>query len=111
MPRPTIKPHAEMTEADYEALADWVESDEFAALPAGKSQDASPLRAVASAQRAIDAAEEALVDAVAAARAADFSWTWIGTVLGVSRQAARQRFVEKIDARMHGLSWNRDDDR
>ena len=106
MPNTTKRP-VEMTNDE---LAEYVASDEFAAKPAGKRQDASPVRAIASAQATVDAAELTLTDAVAAARAAGFSWTDVAMMLGVTRQAARQRFVEKIDARMLGLPWNRKDD-
>jgi hypothetical protein len=40
------------------------------------------------------AADELIGDAVAAARRSDASWARIGAVLGISRQAAQQRFGE-----------------
>lgn len=51
-----------------------------------------PLEAVAMASESLDLAREALQAAVSAAHAAGSSWTLIGRELGVSRQAARQRF-------------------
>jgi predicted ArsR family transcriptional regulator len=47
---------------------------------------------------AIEAAEQSLLSAVADARANKRSWTEIANVLGVSRQAARQRFDERVAA-------------
>ncbi|HEU5266790.1 MAG TPA: hypothetical protein VFU35_08815, partial [Jatrophihabitans sp.] len=43
-----------------------------------------------------EAAEAKLLTAVAAARENDRSWTEIANVLGVSRQAARQRFADAV---------------
>lgn len=55
-------------------------------------RDAVHFRAIIAAAEAVDAAEAGLRDAVASARAAGDSWTVIGAALGVSRQAAQQRF-------------------
>jgi len=51
--------------------------------------------AVAVAAQAADAGDRLLDQFVAQARHADLSWTDIGTRLGVSKQAARQRFAER----------------
>jgi hypothetical protein len=61
-------------------------------------QDAWPLRAIVQADAEVAKAKEHLVDAVATAHRLGLSWTAIGTVLGVSRQAARQRFGAKLPA-------------
>lgn len=80
-------------------LADHVERTD---IDASQWRDASPLRAIASAMIVVDAADRNLLDAVAAARSADLSWTEIGVALGVSRQAARQRFGDRVAARQAG---------
>jgi len=54
------------------------------------------LRDVAAAADASKAAEAALREAVMIARMHRRSWTEIGVALGVSRQAARQRFAELV---------------
>jgi hypothetical protein len=59
-------------------------------------RDAKYFRAVIAAHEAVEAAEVALVKAVAEARAAGDSWTVIGMALDVSRQAAQQRFGHRI---------------
>lgn len=62
------------------------------ALEAYRPGTRQPLEAVAVASEGLDQAREALQAAVGAAHAAGFSWTLIGETLGISRQAARQRF-------------------
>jgi hypothetical protein len=53
------------------------------------------LRAIAAVSEAVRADEARLREAVEVARAHDRSWNQIGVALGVSRQAARQRFTDK----------------
>lgn len=55
--------------------------------------DTGDLRAVAAAAEATRADEARLREAVEVARAHGRSWNHIALVLGVSRQAARQRFA------------------
>ncbi len=55
--------------------------------------DTEDLRAVAAASEAARADEARLREAVEVARAHGRSWNHIAVALGVSRQAARQRFV------------------
>lgn len=57
-------------------------------------QDIEALAGLAEIQRDVDAAVRL---AVANLHAGDYSWTDIGRVLGVSRQAARQRFAGDIE--------------
>lgn len=74
-------------------------TDEWlASLENGHAQavDAADLRAIGEALIRIDEAEALLVAAVAAARDAGRSWTEVANVLGVSRQAARQRFEARV---------------
>ena len=88
MPKPTAP-------TDDEALASWVESDDFAPNT-DDFVDAAPLRRVAAAVEAVERADKQLATEVAAARDAGLSWTVIAVALGVSRQAARQRFAEPV---------------
>jgi hypothetical protein len=55
-------------------------------------RDAAQLRHIMSAREAVETAQAELAAAVAAARAAGDSWAMIGMALGVSRQAAWERF-------------------
>ena len=79
--------------AQSEAWLDAVNPDE---VPGEAIDDRKDLRQVGVALIAIEAAEQALVSAVAHARANKRSWTDIANVLGVSRQAARQRFDHRV---------------
>jgi hypothetical protein len=74
--------------ANTEALLDQLDP----ACLATPEADTSDLRQISEAAEAIGAAREALGAAVAAARAGGRSWGQIGMVLGVSKQAARERF-------------------
>lgn len=58
------------------------------------------LREIADAFEAIQADEARLLEAVEVARARGRSWNHIAVALGVSRQAARQRFSHKIRNRV-----------
>jgi len=60
------------------------------------AEDPVYLRRVGQALNAVATAEIELADAVAAARASGRSWGIIGLVLGISRQAARERFGEPL---------------
>ena len=73
--------------------------DEWAAtLTRDDFQDATDLRAIAETVDGVRAGEARLRELVALARANDRSWGQIGIALGVSRQAARERFSEKVGA-------------
>lgn len=56
------------------------------------------LRGIAVAAQAVREDEARLQGAVQAARAHGRSWNQIAVALGVSRQAARQRFNDKVEA-------------
>lgn len=56
------------------------------------------LRAIATAAETVRADDARLREAVLVARAHGRSWNHIALALGVSRQAARQRFAEKANA-------------
>jgi hypothetical protein len=55
------------------------------------------LRAVATAAESVQAHDARLREAVLVARAHGRSWNHIALALGVSRQAARQRFADKAN--------------
>lgn len=85
------KTRAERAEA-LERWAEQIDQDEL--VPA----ETDALRKIAelSDQRAdIDAA---LTDAVRSARRADRSWSEIGTMLGVSKQAAQRKYAKRASA-------------
>lgn len=58
-------------------------------------RDASNIRRIIAANKALADAENELRAAVGAARAAGDSWVMIGAALDISRQAAQQRFGGK----------------
>jgi len=58
--------------------------------------DRTDMRRIGAALYAVDVTHVILVRAVAAARHHGRSWTEIANVLGVSRQAARQRFGKEV---------------
>lgn len=60
--------------------------------------DATPLRAIAEATETIRQAQARQREAVQIARARGISWNLIAVSLGVSRQAARERFADKVHA-------------
>jgi len=61
------------------------------ALPAGPTVDL--LAWISTAHEALEQAEQTLLAAITRARQNGASWTEIGTQLGVTRQAAQQRFT------------------
>ena len=71
----------------------WLDSLDPAAL-ASPDSDGRDLRAIGDALRAVAASDLELADRVAEARANGRTWTQIAAVLGVSKQAARERFGE-----------------
>jgi len=81
---PTEKDAADTREAEA-----WLDRLDPVTTPA---DDPTELRRIGLALRDIEAAEAELRDAVAAARATGRSWAQIGMVLGVTRQAAQERF-------------------
>lgn len=58
--------------------------------------DPTDLRAISAALSAVAKAENRLAGAVATARNRGRSWGEIARILGVSRQAARQRYTEMV---------------
>jgi hypothetical protein len=76
--------------ADIEA---WLDSLDPKAL-ASPDSDGSDLYAIGEALRAVAVNDLILADQVAKARANGRTWTQIAAVLGVTKQAARERFGE-----------------
>lgn len=60
--------------------------------------DTTDLRTLAEAVDTVRAGEARVRELVARARANGRSWGEVGIALGVSRQAARERFAEKVRA-------------
>lgn len=61
-------------------------------------EDTDDLREIATAAEAVRTDDARLREAVVLARARGRSWNHIALALGVSRQAARQRFADKTAA-------------
>ncbi len=78
--------------AALEAWADRVDSDELVAA------DTDALRVIAELAEQRDGVDAALVEAVRAARAAHRSWSEIGAMLGVSKQAAQRKYSKLVSA-------------
>lgn len=76
---------------DVEAWLDALDPDDAIA------EDAQDLRDVAELTDSMQQLEQRLVDAVRRARVNGKSWTKIAIALGVSRQAARQRYMGLIE--------------
>ncbi|MGO8955883.1 MAG: hypothetical protein ACLQFR_00700 [Streptosporangiaceae bacterium] len=85
------------TDAEIEEAASRFERLADALDPAAASaDDLSDLRAVAEAADQVRRDEALVTERVAAARAMGRSWNRIAIALGVSRQAARHRFANKV---------------
>src|SRR6478672_5640399 len=88
-------------------IDDWLDSVE---PDAADARDARHIRRIIAAVEALDAAAAELHAAVAEARSAGDTWDAIGVALGVSRQAAYQRFgrTAEIDP-LTGIASVKDD--
>ncbi len=78
-----------------DALERW--ADEIAADDLVEAKTAA-LRAIAELVEQRDEVDTALLDAIRDARNADRSWSEIGAMLGVSKQAAQRKYAAKISA-------------
>lgn len=67
-------------------------------------RDASHFRRIIDARKGVEAADQALRDAVAAARAVGDSWTVIGAAMGTTKQAAFQRFSKDTEPVDHATT-------
>lgn len=78
--------------AALEAWADRVDTDDL--VPA----ETEALRAIAELAEQRDGVDAAIIDAVRSARAAHRSWSEIGAMLGVSKQAAQRKYSKLVAA-------------
>ncbi len=78
-----------------EALEVWADSVETADL---KEADSVALRVIAGLTEERDRLNERLTEAVRSARNAHWSWSEIGAMLGVSKQAAQRKYGPKVSA-------------
>lgn len=88
---PMTKTRAERAAA-LEAWADIVDPADL------RSADTGALRHLAELAQQRDAVDADLAQTVQAARAAHCSWSEIGTMLGVSKQAAQRKYGTKAPA-------------
>jgi C4-dicarboxylate-specific signal transduction histidine kinase len=77
------------------ALEEWAERVGSSDL---KEADTEALRTIAELAERRDQVEAELTEAVRSARQAHRSWSEIGTMLGVSKQAAQRRYRSKVTA-------------
>ena len=77
------------------ALEAWADAVDPAEL---RSADTDALRHIAELAQQRDDVDAELVETVKAARAAHCSWSEIGAMLGVSKQAAQRKYAAKISA-------------
>jgi hypothetical protein len=73
----------------------WAEGVEAGDLVEAKT---AALRTIAELAEQRDDIDTALLDAIRDARKADRSWSEIGAMLGVSKQAAQRKYAAKISA-------------
>ncbi len=78
-----------------EALEAWADRIDSADL---KEADTETLRAIAELAETRNGVDEQLTEPVRTARHAHRSWSEIGTMLGVSKQAAQRKYGPKISA-------------
>lgn len=78
--------------AALEAWADRVDTEDL--VPA----DTEALRAIAELAEQRDGVDAAIIEAVRSARAAHRSWSEIGAMLGVSKQAAQRKYSKLVAA-------------
>ena len=83
------------TDEEIERAAKLAEDFDPSGIP---MDDTTDLRTLTEAVDTVRAGEARIRELVARARANGRSWGEIGIALGVSRQAARERFTEKIRA-------------
>jgi 1-deoxy-D-xylulose 5-phosphate reductoisomerase len=83
------------TNEEIERAAKLAEKFDPSSVP---MDDTTDLRTLAEAVDAVRSGEARVREMVARARANGRSWGEIGIALGVSRQAARERFADKIHA-------------
>ena len=77
------------------ALAAWADTVDTADLVVANTD---ALRLIAELAERRDGLDEALVEAVRPARREERSWSEIGTMLGVSKQAAQRKYAHRPSA-------------
>jgi hypothetical protein len=77
------------------ALEEWAERVESSDL---RAADTEALRMIAELAERREVVEEELTKAVGSARQAYRSWSEIGAMLGVSKQAAQRKYGSKVSA-------------
>lgn len=82
--------------AHADELANRIEADE---LGPGRPLDPEPLRALRAGIANLATAQRQVADAVAAAREAGYPWALIGTTIGTTGEAARQRYGKQASTR------------
>jgi len=82
--------------AHADVLANRIEADE---LGPGRPLAPEPLRALGVGIADLASAQRQVADAVAAAREAGYPWALIGTIIGTSGEAARQRYGKRASTR------------
>jgi hypothetical protein len=87
---PRTREQLQKAVAETEAWLDQLDPEAIASPDAS----AADLRGIGEALHAVAASDLRLAEQVATARANGRTWTQIGAVLGVSKQAARERFGE-----------------
>ncbi len=75
-----------------EAWAETVDADDLVVA------NTDALRLIADLAERRDGLDEALAEAVRTARSAQRSWSEIGTMLGVSKQAAQRKYAHRASA-------------
>jgi hypothetical protein len=88
---PMSKSRAERAAA-LERWADHVEPEDL------RVADTDALRAIAELSQQRDRVDNELTDAIRSARAAHRSWSEIGAMLGVSKQAAQRKYGQRASA-------------
>jgi hypothetical protein len=79
--------------ARAKALEEWAERVESSEL---KEADTVALRTIAELAERRDEVDSELTEAVRSARQAHRSWSEIGAMLGVSKQAAQRKYGSKV---------------
>ena len=79
-----------------DAAERWLDSLDPSAI-ASPDADASRLRRIGDAVRAVASGQVELAEAVSEARVNGHTWTQIATMLGTSRQAAQERYGELVE--------------
>jgi hypothetical protein len=88
----TMKKSRAERAAALEAWADSVDPDDL------RAADTESLRLIAELSQQREELEAELAESVRAARAAHRSWSEIGAMLGVSKQAAQRKYRARVSA-------------